>query len=235
MQATRKFKILDNRFSTVESLGKQIYQRDQQIDFNEVDVNTVGKSKQSALVDFIIKRTMAKNIVMCVDIYDINYKQQVLQEIKRIRDNKRSWVHPFDINRRAFSPQPKIALMSFSKDAFFNKREGILKPWLKIKKLKIFTNQLKKIEKLLNKNKTKRIEMNIWSIDKTSGNEVLMNSIKNYSNKDNWLPYSDNKADLNCTLYQDSQSKSIVNLNDFKNKSILYIRLYIAINLDNFK
>ena len=233
MQTTRNFKILDNKFSTVESLGKQIYQRDQQIVFNEVDVNKADKSKQSALVDLIIKRTMAKNTVLCVDIYDINYKKQTLKEIKRIRDSKKSWVHKFNMKRRAFSPQPKFTLMSFSKDAFFNKREGILKPWLKLKKLKIFTNQLKKIEKLLNKDK--RMEMSFRNIDETSGKKVLMNSIKNYTNKDDWLPYLDNKTDLNCTQYQDSQSKPFVNLKDLKNKTILYIGLYIAINFDNFK
>ena len=49
---------------------------------------------------------------------------------------------PLQLNQkiRTFSPQPWLSYIGFRKKAFFNKRQGILKKGLKLKKINIFTD-----------------------------------------------------------------------------------------------
>ena len=58
---------------------------------------------------------------MLIDVYDVKHKEQVLNDVNKITESERQLTCKFDQKRRVCSPQPKINLIGFSKDAFFNK------------------------------------------------------------------------------------------------------------------
>ena len=139
MHYSKKHRILENKFSTVENLAQEIYKESpKKLEFDVIDPNSPSKWIEKTIFKKIVQNVMPKKTVMCVDVYDIKHKDEILNQ-KRIQ-REGFFPTPLEVDkiRRAISPQPKITLMGFSKDAFFNKRKGILKPWLKFRKVNIF-------------------------------------------------------------------------------------------------
>ena len=83
---------------------------------------------------------------MWINMFDISQMNKKLM-YKKEPIKKRGTMHPESfLKRRVVSPDPRITLMGFSKDAFFSKRKGILKPWLQLKKVNVFADFSKKFQ-----------------------------------------------------------------------------------------
>ena len=181
MYYSKKNKILGNKFNTVENLAKEIYKENQEkMEFDVIDPNSHTKRIEMTLFQQIVQNVMPRKTVMCVDIYDIRYKDEIMN-LKRIQREGYA-LEPFEVDkiRKAVSPQPKITLMGFSKDAFFNRRKGILKPWLKLRKVNIFTDLSKNLAGYLSKNNERKVrEIANGSIDKR---KTMMVQNQNYTN-----------------------------------------------------
>ena len=69
-----------------------------------------------------------------------------MYDIKQVNFKKKSKIDPSQLlfqskqRRNVMSPQPRITMMGFSKDAFFSKRKGILKPGLQLKRVNVFAD-----------------------------------------------------------------------------------------------
>ena len=146
MYYSRKHKILENKFNTVENLAKEIYKENQEkMEFDVIDPNSPTKRIEKTLFEKVVQNVMPRKTVMWVDVFDINQKDEIMNQRWIQRESRDPELLEVDKIRKAVSPQPKITLMGFSKDAFFNKRKGILKPWLKLRKNKYFLLILVKI------------------------------------------------------------------------------------------
>ena len=135
MHINKKHRVLDNKFNTVENLAKQIYSSNQRnIDFDIIDPSNPTKRVEKTIFEQIVQKVMPKKTVVWVNVYDIRHKDAILDFKRQARAARAVSPLEVDLRQRAISPQPRITLMGFSKDAFFDKRQGILKPCLKLKK-----------------------------------------------------------------------------------------------------
>lgn len=134
-----KRQFLDNRFSTVEHLAKQIYNFNRSdVDFDVIEPNSPTKRIEKTLFEQIINKVMPRKTVMCVDVYDIQHQQALASQRQQARATCAVSPLALDCKQRAISP--RITMMGFSKDAFFNKKQGILKPCLNVKKVNVFAD-----------------------------------------------------------------------------------------------
>ena len=153
MQISIKNQILENKFSTVDMLTKEIWKnKEDKIYVNSVDPESYNKQIEFSIFDSIIQMVVPKKTVMWVNMYDI--KQMNI--IKKFAKNSYP-IHFKSKQRHDISPQPRITMIGFSNDAFFSKRRCIVKPQLRLKRINLFADFSKKHNDLLKQVKEKKL------------------------------------------------------------------------------
>ena len=212
MHINKKHRVLDNKFNTVENLAKQIYSSNQHnIDFDVIDPSSPTKRVEKTIFEQIVQKVMPKKTVMWVNVYDIRHKDAILDFKRQARAARAVSPLEVDLRQRAISPQPHITLMGFSKDAFFDKRQGILKPCLKLKKVNIFTD-LNKTEFASNRRTAALTRMT----EATSKRNTMMPASPNCSQLQQ--PWS--RFKLNEVTASSKQSKHFI-INDWVNPNVV--------------
>ena len=181
MYYSRKHKILENKFNTIENFAKEMYNESQEkMEFDVIDPSSPTKRIEKIIFEQIVKNSIPNKTIMWVDVFDIKQKDEIMKQKYIQRESHAPEPLEVDNIRKAMSPQPKITLMGFSKDAFFNKRKGILKPWLKLRKVNIFANLSKNFTRNLNKNDEWKVR-NITNVGIANMKSMLIQN-QNYTN-----------------------------------------------------
>ena len=135
-----KLTVLDH-FNTVETFSKEVMNiTNMTKKFNLINPNSPSRCFEKILIDKMLRKVSKTKDAVIVNLYNIQQKDAVMECVKMGRIDNMKLNLEITQKQRFRSPPPWLRYIGFRRQAFFNRRQRILKPGLKIKKLNIFTD-----------------------------------------------------------------------------------------------